>query len=653
MTVVVTNAGSLAIVTIDNPPVNATSQAVRTGLLKALEQTERDDTITAVLLTCAGRTFIAGGDIAEFDMPPAAPELPDVIAAIEAASKPWVAVLHGTAFGGGLEVALACHYRIAAPETKLGLPEVTLGLIPGAGGTVRLPRLVGAETALEMIAGGKPVSAQAALSIGLIDRIVQQASSDEAMAFAQEVVEVPLPVPLPQRSHPAIADPADWAARTQKIKVRARGQLAPLAAILAVENAIYMTASEAQKAERAAFLTLKSGPQSRALRHVFFAERQASHMPELRGIAAHTPEHVGVIGGGTMGAGIVAVCLLSGLRATLIERDAGSLDSGNLRVAAILDDSASRGLISDSDRAAMLDRFTGATDYAAIAQADLAVEAVFEDMITKQAVFAELDRVMRPDAVLASNTSYLDINLIAAQTRHPSRVIGLHFFSPAHVMKLLELIVTAKASPEALAAGLALGKRLRKITVPAGVCDGFIGNRIMSAYRRTCEYLIEDGAMPWDVDRAMRNFGFPMGLFEMQDLAGLDISWAMRRRQATTRNPAERYVRIADLLCESGRFGRKSGKGWYDYHAGKGVPDPDVEAIIRSESNRNGIERREISDDTIMRGILASMKATGAALLAEGIARRPGDIDVVMINGYGYPRHRGGPMFDGGIVQKS
>ena len=635
--------GKVAVVTIDNPPVNAASHAVRQGLMEALAGTEAAD-VEAIVLICAGRTFVAGADVREFGKPSQDPVLPDVVNAIEGASKPWVACIHGTALGGGLELAMGCAYRIAVPQAKAGLPEVTLGLIPGAGGTVRLPRLVGPVKALSMMASGKPVSASEALEHGLVDAIVEGDMRTEAIAFARKISNHHHPTPVLDRAIPNY-DVQALEKEIDRIKARARGQRSPVAVCEAVKSSITHSAADAMAAERALFLELKDDPQSLALRHIFFAERTAGKIDVIGAAKAQPLDKIGVIGGGTMGAGIAAACLLGGFAVTMIERDAESAAAGQTRTLDILAGSLKRGLISEQQKTQMTGRFSAHSDYAGVAGADLVIEAVFEDTALKTRVFAELEAATSPTCILASNTSYLDIGEIAAGLSNPARVIGLHFFSPAHVMKLLELVIPDSASPEAVATGAALGKRLRKITVPAGVCDGFIGNRIMSAYRRACDLMLEDGALPQDIDAAMRDFGFPMGIFEMQDLAGLDIAWAMRKRQAATRDPNARYVAIADRLCELGRFGRKAGRGWYDYTDKKPKQDPEVEAIILDEAARNGITRRPFTRDQIMREILLVMQSEAEAILAQGIAARPGDIDVVMVNGYGFPRWRGGPMF--------
>lgn len=643
----------VATVWIDHPPINALSQIIRQGLLDAIRQTEADDRIKAVVLACQGRTFIAGADVKEFDQAPLEPHLPDVIRQLESTTKPWVAAIQGTALGGGLEVALGCHYRLADASAKLGFPEVNLGLIPGAGGTVRLPRLLQPTAALDMIAVGKPYAADKALALGLIDAIehvegdIEDGLVAAARQFATDQCAKPLPTPLAQRAVIAIGDEESWTAKKASVSKRARGQQSPLAAITAIENALTLSADEALAREREQFLALKADPQSAALRHIFFAERSATRLPAIKDVTPKTITHIGIIGGGTMGAGIAAACLLRQYPVTLIEQDDKGLAAGLARVNNLLSGSAQRGIISTEQLTALQTNLLGATDYSALADADLVIEAVFEDMAVKQAVFEKLDQVTKPDAILATNTSYLDVNIIAASVTDASRVIGLHFFSPAHVMKLLELVIPEKAAPATIATGFALGKRLGKITIPTGVCDGFIGNRIMSAYRQEADYMLEDGALPQEIDAAMVDFGFPMGIYAMQDMAGLDISWAMRKRQAATRSPDERYVEIADRLCEAGRFGRKTGQGWYRYETEqcRGVVESSVTDLIRSESARKGISRQSFTPDAIMNRILVRMQAEGDAILREGIAQSPEAIDVVMINGYGFPRWRGGPMF--------
>ncbi len=643
--VTIRREGDVAVVTIDNPPVNAASSAVRAGIVRAVAETEADPAVRAVVLACAGRTFVAGADISEFGQPPVEPSLPDAILAIEGATRPWVAAIHGTALGGGLELALGCHHRIATDGARFGLPEVTLGLIPGAGGTVRLPRLIAPTEALRMVAEGKPIAAVRAAEIGLVDAIAEGELLPAALQVAAKAADRPLPMALTQRP-PAAGIDADFEAAAERILARARGQTAPAEAVAALRDAVTLPAAEALASERRRFVLLRDGPQSRALRYVFAAERAAGKLPGLAGLTPLPTATVGVIGGGTMGAGIAAAVLLSGRAVVMIERDAAALERGLDTVRGHLANSLKRGLIDAAGNAAHLARLSGATDYAALAPADLVIEAVFEDMAVKRAVFGELDRAARPEAILATNTSYLDVNLIAAAVGDPGRVVGLHFFSPAHVMKLVEVIRSDAVRDDVLATALAFARDLGKIAVPSGVCDGFIGNRIMSAYRREADYMLADGALPQEIDAAMTGFGFPMGVFAMQDLAGLDIAWAMRKRRAATRDPAERYVAIADRLCELGRFGRKTGGGWYDYAgAGAGTPSPVTERLILEELDRQGVARRPFSADEIMPRLLEVMQAEGRTILAEGIAASPEAIDVVMVNGYGFPRWRGGPMY--------
>ena len=646
MTVHFDTRDGIAFVTIDNPPVNATNQPVRQGLHDALARAEAGADIVAVVLACAGRTFIAGADIREFDGPPVAPHLPDLLLALERATKPWVAAIHGTALGGGLETALACAGRVASSEARMGFPEVTLGLVPGAGGTVRLPRVVPAGMALEMIATGKPVDAETALAAGLIDRIATGDPVAAAATLARDLVEGPPRLPTSQRPVRQPDDAQAFDAAAQRIEARARGQHAPVAAVQALRDAMRLPPDAALAAERALFLHLKAAPQSAALRHIFLAERAAARTDGIANAKPRDIARIGIVGGGAMGAGIAAACLLAGLRVTIIERDDSAADSGRERVTGILDDTLRRGLLSPDAHADRLAAFAARTGYAALADADLVIEAVFEDMAVKKQVFAQLDTHCRPDAVLATNTSYLDVGEIARATRDPSRVLGLHFFSPAHIMKLLEVVAPTGLDRTALATGLALARRLHKVAVIAGVCDGFIGNRIMSAYRAEAEFMLEDGALPWDIDAAMEAFGFPMGLFRMQDLAGLDISWAMRKRRAASRDPAARYVAIGDRLCEAGHFGQKTGRGYYSYDsAGTPRPNRETEALILSESARKAIPRRAFTQDEIMDRLLAAMRSEGQRILDEGIARTADDIDVVMVNAYGFPRWKGGPMF--------
>ncbi len=543
--------------------------------------------------------------------------------------------------GGGLELAMACHGRIAQPQTRLGLPEVNLGILPGSGGTVRLPRLVPMDLAIRMITGGKPVDVAEALQAGLVDQLAEGDLIEAAEAMARTFVPgLPL-LERPVRGAEAI----DWDAEERALARKSRGAGAPLEALAALRAAAQLPAAEALAAERERFLRLSLSDQSRALRHVFFAERNAGR--SLRDTEA-TPvslDQAGVIGGGTMGAGIATALLLAGSSVRLIERDAEAAEKARERIAGTLAASAARGVISAGEQAAALARLATASDYAVLADCPLVIEAVFEDMAVKREVFAELDRVMPAGAVLATNTSYLDVNVLADATAHPARVLGLHFFSPAHVMKLLEVVRGRNTGSAALATAGALARHLKKIAVVSGVCDGFIGSRIMSDYRRDCEFMLEEGALPHQIDAAMEAFGFAIGLYKVQDMSGLDIAWAQWKARAGHRPVGERYSRIADRLCEAGRLGRKTGKGWYDYTGDTPQIDAEVTQIIEEESARTGFERRTFSEAEIMGRILRVMQAEGQAILDEGIAESEADIDVVMTAGYGFPRHKGGPMF--------
>ena len=635
MTVSVAIDNGVAVVTIDNPPVNATSQAVRQGLLDAVTQTEADDRVTGVILACTGKTFIAGADITEFDRPPLEPNLPDVVDAIELASKPWVAALHGTVLGGGLEIAMGCHARIAAAGTKMGLPEVTLGLIPGAGGTVRLPRLIAATNALTMITSGKPIPAITALDYGLIDAIATTDLLNDAQVL---VLTTKLTRSMGRDvctfDHEAFAD------LRKKIIAKSRGQQSIAEAAAAVERALTLPAADARAAERKTFLTLKNSDQSSALRHIFFAERRTLTDPRTK-TTARPINVVGVIGGGTMGAGIATACLMRGLTVTLVERNEALANAAHDTISANLEASAKRGIVSDPK--SMLARLTTVDDFAPLTAADLVIEAVFEDMSVKQEVFRQIEDATRAEAIIATNTSYLDVNQIAGVLKNPSRAIGLHFFSPAHIMKLLEIVLPTHVADDVIATAAVLAKRLGKIGVLAGVCDGFIGNRIMSAYRHEADILLEEGTTPEQVDNAMRGFGFAIGIFQMQDLAGLDIAWAMRKRRIAESGMPKNYVHIADRLCEVGRFGQKTKAGWYDYGPDGAAASDTVATLITAERTRKNITPRTFTDAEIMQRILGRMKKEVEATLNEGIALNAADIDVVMVNGYGFPRWRGGP----------
>jgi 3-hydroxyacyl-CoA dehydrogenase len=642
-TVTVEIRDSLGRVTIDSPPVNALGHSVRQGLMDAVAQLAGAD-VEAVVLTGAARTFIAGADIRELGKTPVAPYLPDVLAAIAAAPVPWIAAINGTALGGGLEVAMACHARIASSSAKLGLPEVNIGIIPGSGGTVRLPRLVPMATAIKLVTGGKPIGAQEALDNGLVDRLGGDDLLAEAATMAREVAAAGRSRPVLERDLVA-GDPIDWDVQETQLRKRSRGAAAPLEALASLKCAASKPVHEALADERERFLRLSSSDEAAALRHVFFAERAAGKSLKEAQADPVDLSRVGVIGGGTMGAGIATALLLAGTQVHLIERDAAAAETARTRVADTIAASVTRGAVTQAKGEAALACLSTGADYSALADCPLVIEAVFEDLDVKRQVFEALDAVMPAEAILATNTSYLDVNVLAETTRDPSRVLGLHFFSPAHVMKLLEVVRGEATSVRALATGGALAKLLRKIPVVAGVCDGFIGNRIMAAYRRDCEFMLEEGALPQQIDAAMQKFGFAMGIYAVQDMSGLDIAWAQRRALARQRDPSERYARIADRLCEAGRLGRKTSKGWYDYSSGKAEVDPEVTRIIEEESARAGRTWTAFTASDIMARILGTMQREGQAVLDEGIAECADDIDVVMITGYGFPRHKGGPMY--------
>ncbi|CAE6715718.1 Fatty acid oxidation complex subunit alpha [Paraburkholderia aspalathi] len=642
--------GKVLLVTIDHAPVNALSADVRRGLLAAIEAADADKAVEAVLIVGAGRNFIAGADIREFGKPPVPPSLPDVCNRIEACSKPVVAAIHGAALGGGLEVALAAHYRLAVNGAKLGLPEVQLGLLPGAGGTQRTPRLIGAQAALDLILSGRHASAKEALALGLIDRF---GSSDdilaEGLAYAQELLAAHAPVRR-TRDAAALSDRAAslaavTAARAETAK-KSRGLFSPLKIVDAVEAAIEQPFEEGLRLERKLFLECIDSPQRAGLIHAFFAEREVLKAPETRDAKPRALNKIGVVGGGTMGAGIAVAVLDAGLPVTMIERDDESLARGRAHIEKVYDGLIAKGRMSAEKKADVMTRWQGSISYDALADADLVIEAVFEDLSVKKAVFAELGRVCKAGAVLATNTSYLDIDAIAASISRPADVIGLHFFSPANIMKLLEVVVPKQVSADVVATAFELAKKLRKTPVRAGVCDGFIGNRVLAVYRSAADAMMEDGASPYQIDAAVRAFGFPMGPFQVVDLAGGDIGWAARKRRAATRNPNARYVQIADRLCERGWFGQKTSRGFYLYPEGSrsGAPDPEVEAIIDAERERAGITPRTFTDEEIMRRYMAAMINEGANVVHEGIALRPLDVDVTFLYGYGFPRYRGGPM---------
>ena len=638
---------NLAIVTIDNPPVNALSQAVRAGIVSALDEAEGAGA-EAVVLHCAGRTFVAGADISEFGKPLKPPWLPEVIARIEACGPPVVAALHGTTLGGGLELALGCHYRIAVPTARVGFPEVHLGLIPGAGGTQRLPRLVGVEHALDMMISGKPVNAAEAAGMGIVDRLAESGKLlDEAMNFAGELAAGGEPPRLIRGLSVEPVHPEFFAEYRKRIARKTRGLLSPERIVRCVEASLHVPIDRALKEEREHFFECMASPQSSALRHLFFAERQAVKPPPGVSTGSEAPEirRIAVIGAGTMGAGIAYSCLGAGFQVTVLDNDEAGLARGRKNIEGLYEGGVARGKVSRQKAEDGLGRLTTSQDYVAVAQADLVIEAVFESMAIKQEVFARLDRVCGPDAILATNTSTLDVDRIAAATDRPGKVIGTHFFSPAHIMRLVEIVRGAETEDSVIVAGLALAKRLRKVGVVVGNCFGFVGNRMLYGYGRESQLLLLEGAAPERIDGALQDWGMAMGPHAVGDLAGLDVGYSVRRER-TDLPDDPRFYRMVDVLVEAGRLGRKTGKGMYRYEPGSRVPvpDPEVEAWIAREAEALGIERRTIGEQEIVERCIYALIVEGARILEEGIASRSGDIDVVWVNGYGFPRYRGGPM---------
>jgi 3-hydroxyacyl-CoA dehydrogenase len=635
-------SGDIALICINNPPVNATGQAVRQGLQDAVEKLNTDGAARVIAIYAAGRTFVAGADIREFGKPFVPPALPDVFNIIEASSIPVISVLHGTALGGGLELGLATHARIGIEGLRVGLPEILLGLLPGAGGTQRMPRLTGISFALEMILSGRQVPAKEALDAGIIDRLEAGEPRDIALKAAQEVLDGTLQT----RRTDQIAVITDQVALDQTAAHLQKTQSHLFSPHKCVEAVAASTEPLAAglKIERALFMECMDTPQRAGLIHAFFGERAVSNIPEAKGPAREIA-HVGVIGGGTMGSGIATACLLAGLKVTLIEVAQDGLDRGIATITSNLDGAVKRGKLKADKRDAVQAMLTPSLDMQSLAEVDLVIEAVFEDMGVKKDIFGKLDRICKAGAILASNTSYLDVDEIAASTSRPQDVIGLHFFSPAHVMRLLEIVVADKTAPDVVASGFALAKKLGKVGVRAGVCDGFIGNRILAHYSKTAAYLVLDGATPQQVDDALEGFGFAMGPHKVGDLAGLDIGWMTRKRKAATRDPNERYAgAVADRICEEGWFGRKSGKGYYVYDGKDISPNPAVDTFIAEEREKAGVTPRNFTDQEIVDRYMTAMISEAARVVEDGTAKRPLDVDMVFLFGYGFPRHRGGPL---------
>lgn len=634
--------GDVLVAAIDNPPVNALSAHVRSGLVAALDYAAGARDIIGLVISGTDRIFIGGADIREFGKPPVAPSLPEVIDRIEAFDKPVVCAVTGAALGGGCEVALACHGRIADETATFGLPEVKLGIVPGAGGTQRLPRLIGTIAAIDLIGTGRTTKAEEALTLGLADTIAADPLT-AAITAVRDNAERPLR--RTGRIDIRAVDIATVDTMKARVLARSRGQSAPAEAIRLVDAASRLDLEQGLAEERSTFLRLRDSAESAALRHVFFAERAAGKVENLAEVSPRRIETIGVVGTGLMGSGIAVSALMSGYRVIALEQTLEAAASGRARITGTLDKTVQSGRLTAAGRDACLGRLETTAEAGNLATVDLVVEAVFDDLSVKTELFRTLDGIVAPGAVLATNTSYLDPDKIAAATADPSRVVGLHFFSPANIMRLVEVVDCAKTAPDVLASALAFVKRLGKLAIVCGVTEGFIGNRIFSAYRREAEFMLEDGALPHQIDAALEAYGFPMGIFAVNDMAGLEIAWARRKRLAATRDPAERYVEIADRLCEAGRLGRKNGLGWYAYPNGERTIDPAVTAVIEAARAAKNIVPRAFTATEIMNRLLTAMVDEGKALLAEGIAARPGDIDLVMINGYGFPAHKGGPMF--------
>ena len=641
-------SGRIALLTLRNPPVNSLGAALRAELHAAIQAALADGEVRALVLAGDGQFFCCGAEIREFNTPLSVrePTLRTVIAQIEDASKPVVAAIHGAALGGGLELALGCHYRVALAGASLGLPEVKLGILPGAGGTQRLPRLVGVERALTMICTGDPIAADTAATWGLVDEVYDDDLAQRAVAYALAVADAPLAGRrVGARPVAAPADPGVYERARQEAARRYRGCVAPLACVACVEHAAGAMLQDGLGYERERFLELVSGTQSKAQRHLFFAERAAVKLPpEWRPVGSIGK--VGVVGAGTMGGGIAMSLANAGLDVVLVERDAQALERGGSQIRKHYAATAAKGRLTPEQVRARESRIRASLDMDDLREADLVIEAAFEDMGVKRQIFQALDRICKPGAILASNTSRLDIDEIAGFTGRPAQVLGMHFFSPANVMRLLEVVQGRETDGNVVAAVFKLARAMGKLPVLVGVCDGFVGNRMVSPYTREAHFLLEEGATPSQVDGALQRFGLAMGPLRMADMAGLDISWAFRKRMAPTRPAHLRYSRVADRLCEQGRFGQKTGSGFYRYEPGSRTPieDPEVLALIETCAREDGVARRSVSDEEIVQRTMYALVNEGARILEEGIARRASDIDVIYVNGYGFPVHRGGPL---------
>ncbi len=638
--------GIIGVITVDSPPVNALSHDVREGMFGAISEAQ-GDLSEAIVINCDGRTFFAGADITEFDKPLKDPGLPDLVKAIEASSKPMVAAIHGTALGGGFEVALAAHYRCATPSAKVGLPEVKLGLLPGAGGTQRTTRLAGVKASLNLITSGVPIAAAKAESLGLIDKIIDGNLLSGAIAWAGQLVADQAPIRRSSEHAVPKYDAAIFEEYRTSLKRRARGQTAPGRIVAAIEAAATMSFDDGLAIERQAFLDCMDSPESAGMRHAFFAEREASKVDDLtHDIVKRPVATVGIIGGGTMGGGIAMSFANAGIPATMIEISDEALDRGLSIIDRNYAGSVKRGKLSEKKAVSCRALISGSTDYAALADVDMVVEAVFENPDLKKKIFKRLDDVCKPGAILATNTSYQDVDAIAAVTSRPEDVVGMHFFSPAHIMKLLEVVRGEKTADDVLVSVMALAKKIKKIAVVSGVCYGFIGNRMLQPYGKTSQMLLLEGATPQQIDSAMESWGMAMGPLRVFDLAGLDIDYTARQALTDEQKGDPMSYRVPDLLVEAGRMGQKSGAGFYTYDDNrKATSDPTVHEMIERAAAELGVERREISDGEIVERLISSLVDEGRKILDEGIAQRSSDIDIVYIHGYGFPVARGGPMF--------
>ncbi len=646
--------GSIGVITLNNPPVNAlaVNKGVVQGILDALKEGDHDHHIRAFVIIGGGRNFSGGADISEFGKPydPGKATLPDALAYLDTVTKPVVAAISGPTMGGGLELALACHYRIALTGAQIALPEVKLGILPGAGGTQRAPRLMGVQKALDFMVAGDPISSEQAKEAGLVDEVVTGDLRAAAMSFTNKLLREGQGVRRASQLTAAVDGPADafFAAARERIAKAWRGYPAPLAIASCVEAATSMPFSKGVTFERQQFEKLVKTEESRALRHLFFAERQVSKIPDVPDdIPVREIKSAVLIGAGTMGGGIAMNFANAGIPVKMLEVSQEALDKGLGIVRKNYAATVAKGRLSQEAMDKRRAWFSGITSYDDIKDADIVIEAVFEDMEVKKQVFEKIDKAARRGAILATNTSTLDVNEIAAVTSRPQDVLGLHFFSPANVMKLLEVVRADKTGKDVLATAMKLSKKIRKVGVVAGVCDGFIGNRMLHDYFREAGFLLEEGALPQQVDKVIEDFGFAMGPFRVGDLAGLDVGWYIRKRQAATRPAHLRYSRVADQICELGRFGQKTGAGWYRYEAGSraAIPDPLVEELIIKAAREAGIQRQPVSDQEILERCIYALVNEGAKILEEGIALRASDIDIVYIYGYGFPRFRGGPMF--------